>query len=77
MADQVEKIFGDVLKETRKKAGISQEKLALDSDLDRTFISMLERGIKQPTLSTVLRLANALNIKASDIVMKIERRYED
>ena len=41
---KIELIFGDVLRELRKKCKISQEKLAQECDLDRTFISLLERG---------------------------------
>lgn len=44
-----EEIFGQVLRSTRKKQKMSQEKLAFQSNLDRTYISMLERGVHQPT----------------------------
>ena len=43
-------IFGKVLKDLRLDAGYSQEKLALDCGLDRTFVSMLERGKRQPSI---------------------------
>ncbi|MCM3703209.1 helix-turn-helix domain-containing protein [Paenibacillus macerans] len=71
-----EVIFGQVLKTIRKEQKISQESLALRSDLDRTYISMLERGIHQPTLNTLLALANALNIKASELVKIVEDEIE-
>lgn len=51
---------------------MSQEKLAFQSNLDRTYISMLERGIHQPTLNSLLALAEALNMKASELVRLVE-----
>ena len=56
-----ENAFAEVLKATRKKHGFSQEKLALQGGLDRTFISLLERGLRQPSLTTILQIADALD----------------
>ncbi|WP_223067790.1 helix-turn-helix domain-containing protein [Paenibacillus caui] len=67
-----ESVFGKVLKALRIKNDISQEELAFRSNLDRTYISMLERGIHQPSLSSLMSIAQAVNIKASDLV----RLYE-
>ncbi|MFC9712220.1 helix-turn-helix domain-containing protein [Paenibacillus sp. NPDC056933] len=67
-----EEIFGQVLKTIRKRNKMSQEKLAFQSNLDRTYISMLERGIHQPTLNSLLALAEALNMKASELVRLVE-----
>ncbi|MFC6649476.1 helix-turn-helix domain-containing protein [Paenibacillus rhizoplanae] len=72
MALKSEEIFGQVLKTIRKRSNMSQEKLALQSNLDRTYISMLERGIHQPTLNSLLALAEALNMKASELVRLVE-----
>jgi len=65
-------LIGAALKELRKQAGISQQELALDSGLDRTYISLLERGLRQPTIKTVFTLSKALRIKPSQFIMKIE-----
>lgn len=54
-------------------AGLSQEKLALECGLDRTYISLLERGLRQPTLSTVFVVAQVLNVQPSVVVREIER----
>lgn len=67
-----EEIFGQVLRTLRKKQKMSQESLAFQSNLDRTYISMLERGVHQPTLSSLFALAGALNMKASDLVKLVE-----
>ncbi|MEX2415166.1 MAG: helix-turn-helix transcriptional regulator [Paenibacillaceae bacterium] len=71
--------FAKVLKFLRVKNSISQEELAFRSDLDRTYISMLERGIHQPTIATLFALSKALNIKPSDMVklVEIERDQAD
>ncbi|SES84290.1 DNA-binding transcriptional regulator, XRE-family HTH domain [Draconibacterium orientale] len=66
-------VFGKVLRELRTERGISQEKLAEYCDLDRTYISLLERGQRQPTISTLFKIANALRIKPSDLVKNVER----
>jgi DNA polymerase V len=52
----------------RIAAKLSQEELALESGLDRTYVSMLERGIKSPTLTTVVALAEALDVPPEFLV---------
>jgi len=47
---------------------MSQETLALDSNLDRTFISLLERGLRQPSLRTIIQLARSLGLAPEDLV---------
>lgn len=64
--------FGLALREQRKKTRISQDALALLADLDRTYISLLERGTKSPTLDTIQRLCAALQIPASQLILSAE-----
>jgi transcriptional regulator with XRE-family HTH domain len=71
----VEKIFGEVLKELRTRSGKTQETVALDAGLDRTYISLLERALRQPTLETVLYLSRALDVSAAEIVAMVEARF--
>jgi DNA-binding XRE family transcriptional regulator len=52
--------FGRVLKTARVGAGCSQEMLAERADIDRTYPSLMERGLRSPTLYVAVRLANAL-----------------
>lgn len=68
----VVKVFGNVLRELREANHISQEKLAEYCELDRTYISLLERGLRQPTITTVFKLAKALNILPSHLIEKVE-----
>jgi len=68
-----EKAFGQALREIRKEAGISQEKLADDGGFDRTFISLIERGINSPSIRTVVKLAGVLKVAPSKIVVRMEQ----
>lgn len=65
--------FGKILRDRRKERALSQEKLALDAGLERVFISMLERGQRQPTFQTILKLAAPLGCSASDLVADAEK----
>jgi len=67
-----EEQFGEVLREIRLERGLSQEDLALASDRHRTYISLLERGEASPSLRTIARLAEALGVKPSEILRRIE-----
>lgn len=64
--------FSKVLRELRQARKLSQEELAHASNLDRTYISLLERAASQPTLSSLLSLAAALDTTASTLVTKVE-----
>lgn len=68
------KIVGEVIAEKRKEKGISQEVMSGLADIGRTHLSAIERGERKPTLETLYRLASALDIKMSDIVIEIEKR---
>ena len=61
-----------VLKEFRNERGLSQEALGYDSGYHRTYISMLERGLMNPSLCTLLSLAAALQTSASNLVSRVE-----
>ena len=68
------KTFGNILQAIRMKKGFSQEKLALECGLDRTFISMLERGVRQPSLTTLVKISNTLQIKPSKLLVETEKK---
>jgi len=72
--ENLEAKFAEILKELRKKRNLSQEELAIDSELDRTYISLLERGLRQPTLRTLFKLAQVLEVSPSWIVKQLEQR---
>lgn len=57
--------FASNLKRLRINAHLSQEALALRSGLDRTYISGCERGVRNPTVTTIEKMAVALNVPAT------------
>lgn len=65
--------FGAALRRVRLRAGLSQEQLALESGVQRNFISLIELGRNQPTIGTIVKLARALELKPSELVAEAER----
>lgn len=66
-------MFGDHLRQARIDAGMSQERLALDAEMDRTYLSELENNHKSPTLDMLFRLCEALGISASGLIARVEK----
>lgn len=71
--------FGPELKRRRKEKELSQEKLAGRCSLSTSFIGLMEKNLRQPTLLTLFALAEGLEIKASELVIAIEddSEYQD
>jgi len=63
--------FGYFLKKTRLEKSLSQEVLALNTGLDRTYISLLERGKRQPSLKTIFILSQAFELRPDEIMQQI------
>ena len=70
--DRVAKAFGAALRQIRESKALSQEELALNADVDRTFVSRAERGIRQPALATVISLSAALKVSAAELIALTE-----
>lgn len=66
------KIVGESIYKFRRNKGLSQEVLSGLADIGRTHLSAIERGERKPTLETLYRLACALDVKMSDIIIDIE-----
>lgn len=64
--------FGRVLRRLRKEAGLTQEELGFEADLRRTYISILEQGQQQPSLTTIFKVASPLNRTPHEIVGLVE-----
>lgn len=58
------------LRLARQNAGIAQERLALEAGVDRTMVSKIERGLTNPSLETLLKLSNHLNLEISELLRK-------
>jgi len=68
-------VFGEVLRSARTQmGGVSQEELAEMADIDRTYPSLLERGLRTPTLFIVIRIALALGSRPGDVVDNVMAR---
>jgi transcriptional regulator with XRE-family HTH domain len=72
---EISAIFGEVLRHYRVERDISQEELAYLAGVDRTFISRLERGVRQPTITTLIGIGLALDVSAADLVRETEQVY--
>ena len=68
--------FGAAIRATRSRLGVSQEALADLSELDRTYVSGVERGVRNPTVKSIWRLATALKVLPSDLFLEAERELE-
>ena len=64
--------FGNVIRRCREAAGLSQEDLAERAGLHRTYISMLERGLRMPSILVVKQLARALATTMASILDEVE-----
>lgn len=60
--EDVEKVFRANVARLRRERGMSQEELAFQADIDRTYISQIERGLANPSLGVLCRLAAALGV---------------
>lgn len=65
--------FGRAVRRARKVRGLSQEELGFEADLDRTYVSGVERGVRNPTVRVVARLAAALGVCPSSLFRSAER----
>lgn len=64
--------FGKVLRKRRMALGLSQETLAFNTDLHRTYISLLERGLRQPSLETIFTLARELDCEPDELIRSVQ-----
>ncbi len=60
--------FAEVVREQRAKRGVSQEDLAHDAGLHRTYVGLIERGLRNPTVEVAHALALALGTTLSDLI---------
>jgi len=64
--------LGDAIREARLAQGISQEKLALLADVDRSYLGRIERGDNNVATLTLLRIANALDMTMSKLLHRAD-----
>ena len=68
------KAFGPAVRRERERQGISQEDLGFEANLHRTYISEIERGIRNPTVTSIFKLAEALGAVPSKLFASAERQ---
>ncbi len=66
------KAFGRTLRILRKSKGLTQETLAFEAELDRTYVSLLELGLRSPTLDTMMALCRALSTPVPTLATLID-----
>lgn len=66
----IRKIVGNNLATIRKRRGFSQEELAFECNMHRTYISGIERGIRNPSILMIDKIAKALKVAPADLLMK-------
>jgi len=72
----MELALGREIKKAREVLQKSQEALAFEAGIHRTYVSLIERGKKSPTLAVIVRLAKALGIKPSELLRRVEVEFE-
>ncbi len=65
--------LGRAVRRYREKTGLSQEQFAFEVELDRTYVSGIERGVRNPTVATLLRLTAALGTTPAGLLRSAER----
>jgi transcriptional regulator with XRE-family HTH domain len=65
--------FGGAIRTRRAERGLSQEALAFACELDRTYISGIERGERNPSLTNILKIASALALRPAELFARAER----
>jgi transcriptional regulator with XRE-family HTH domain len=64
--------FGRNVAQARESQKFSQDRLAEKADLDRTYVSGIERGVRNPGIKTVIRIAKALGVSVADLCKGVE-----
>lgn len=67
--------FGEAVRRFRKRTGTAQDRFALQAGIDRAFFSGIERGLRNPTLFTIWRVAVALGTTPSKLMREAEREF--
>jgi len=71
--DKLQQQFGAVVRRKRLAAGLSQEALSEEAGLHRTYVGLLERGLRMPSILVAKKVAEALGITMSDLLGEVEQ----
>lgn len=67
-------MLGKELRKARLAAGLTQEELAFRAEISRNYVSLLELNLKSPTVQVLLQICDALGVRASTLLARIERK---
>lgn len=76
MAISPSEAFGQAAREIRKERGLSQEQAALNGSIDRAYYGHIERASKNATVKTIWKMADALGMRPSDLLIRAEQILE-
>jgi transcriptional regulator with XRE-family HTH domain len=65
-------MLGEELRKAREDAKLTQEQLAVRAGVHRTYVSLLERDLKSPTVKVLFRICKTLRIPASELIARVE-----
>jgi len=72
----MKQLVGRVIARRRADASVTQEKLAEIAGLERGYISLMERGLRMPTVDTIFRLCQGLKVSPSELIREIEKQVD-
>lgn len=70
---QPQRALGEAIRQARSERGLSQEAVALDADMEPSWLSHIESGRRNPSWGTVQRIAAAIGVQVSDLALSAER----
>ena len=77
LREATQSVLGEIIVNLRNKADLSQEDLAYESGVNRSFMSKIETGQTAVSLLTLMRLGKTLGVKTSDIIIELEKKMEE
>ncbi len=72
MESSLKQAFGKVLKQLRSDSGVSQQELADNCDIERAYISRLERGLFQPSITIIFKVADYFEMKPAQLIEMVD-----
>lgn len=67
--DQLRQTLGQNVRRLRVERGLSQEQLAFDAEIDRTYVSQIERAVINPSLFVLFRVSSVLGVSVGDLLV--------
>ncbi|NVJ67471.1 MAG: helix-turn-helix transcriptional regulator [Gammaproteobacteria bacterium] len=66
-------IFGRALRKARKDKDLTQEELAAEANMDRSYVSLLERGINQPSFIIIYKICDGLDLDLNELMVYVDK----